>query len=145
MTRALFEAGALRWAGAVVAIVLCWAAAARPAAAQDHWWGSDKALHFGVSVGLAGGGYALAVPIARPPWARATIAASFSLMLGIAKELYDLGGAGEASWRDFTWDVIGTATGVFIALGVEWLVEALAAPSDPPLRATSRLRIPSYR
>lgn len=103
---------------------------AQQAAAQDAWWGADKALHFSVSAGLAAGGYAIAVPIIDAPWARATIGASFSLTLGIAKELYDLSGAGDASWRDFTWDVLGTATGVLLALGVEWLVGVLSEPAE---------------
>ncbi len=108
---------------------------AQQAAAQDAWFGADKALHFSVSAGLAGGGYALAVPLVEAPWARATIGASFALTLGIAKELYDLSGAGDASWRDLTWDVIGTATGVLIALGIEWLVEVLSdnERAAPPL------------
>lgn len=108
------------------ALLLLLCGAPQRAAAEDSWWGADKALHFGVSAGLAGGGYALSVPIVDAPWARATIGASFSLTLGIAKELYDWSGAGDASWRDFTWDVIGTATGVLVALGVEWLVWALS-------------------
>lgn len=112
------------------------------AAAQDAWLGADKALHFSVSAGLAGGGYALAVPLVEAPWARATIGASFALTLGIAKEFYDLSGAGDASWRDLTWDVIGTATGVLIALGIEWLVEVLSETGDaPPTVSTSLLEL----
>lgn len=124
-------------AGAL-ALALVLACGAQRAAAQDSWWGADKALHFSVSAGLAGGGYALAVPLVDAPWARATIGASFSLTLGIAKELYDLSGAGDASWRDLTWDVIGTATGVLIALGVEWLVAVLSEPSGDAGRCDQR-------
>ncbi len=107
--------------------LLLWGSA-QHAAAQDSWWGADKALHFSVSVGLTGGGYALAVPLVEAPWARATLGASFSLTLGVAKELYDSTGAGDASWRDLTWDVVGTATGALFSLGVEWLIGALSEP-----------------
>lgn len=117
------------------AVALLLSGYAQQAAAQDAWFGADKALHFTVSVGLAGGGYALAVPIVDAPWARATIGASFSLTLGIAKELYDWTGAGDASWRDLTWDVIGTATGTLLALGVEWLVAVWSAPQVSAHRA----------
>ena len=129
---------AVRSALFAAALVLLLSLGSR-AAAQDSWWGADKALHFSVSMGLAGGGYALAVPLVDAPWARATIGASFALTLGIAKELYDLSGAGDASWRDLTWDVIGAATGVLIALGVEWLVEALSEPRDAPPTASNPL------
>ena len=45
------------------ALALGLAAAVTPARASaadpDPWLGPDKALHFGISAGLAGGGYAL--------------------------------------------------------------------------------------
>jgi putative lipoprotein len=87
--------------------------------AEDDWFGSDKALHFGVSVALSGGGYAASTLVFDRRWQRATTGAVFSLSLGAGKELYDLSGHGDASWKDFTWDVIGTAVGTGIALLVD--------------------------
>jgi len=89
------------------------------ARAEDDWFGRDKALHFGISAALAGGGYAAAALVFDRPWQRATTGAAFSLSLGAAQELYDLSGHGDASWKDFTWDVVGTAFGTGVALLVD--------------------------
>jgi len=99
------------------ALLLCEGTAR--AADPDPWFGSDKALHFGVSVGLAAGGYGVSSFVLEKPWQRAVAGAGFSLTLGAGKELYDLTGHGDASWKDFTWDVVGTAVGVGIALLVD--------------------------
>jgi putative lipoprotein len=105
-------------------LALMLALAARPAAASDPdpWFGPDKALHFGVSAGLAAGGYAALSPWLESRSERALGGAAFSLTLGAGKELWDLTGRGDPSWRDFTWDVLGTAVGVALALGVDALV-----------------------
>jgi len=42
--------------------------------------------------------------------------------LGGGKELWDLTGHGDPSWRDFTWDVLGTAVGVALAASVDALL-----------------------
>jgi putative lipoprotein len=96
----------------------------RPAAASDEdpWLGPDKALHFGVSMGLAAGGYAASSPWLENRTERALFGGAFSLSLGAGKELWDLTGRGDPSWRDFTWDVLGTAAGLALAVGVDTLV-----------------------
>jgi len=98
--------------------------ASRPAAASDPdpWFGPDKALHFSVSLGLAAGGYAAASPWLETRGERALAGGAFSLTLGAGKELWDLAGHGDPSWRDFTWDVLGTAAGVGLALGIDALL-----------------------
>ena len=58
--------------------------------------------------------------------AAATVVA---LGAGVGKELWDLNGPGDASWRDLTWDVIGTATGVLVASGVDWLIRYIRDPA----------------
>lgn len=88
-------------------------------ARADEWLGPDKALHFSVSGVAAIGGYALAIPLFDDRAPRVVLGASVALSLGIAKELIDLAGAGDPSWRDLFWDVVGTATGVLLA----WLVD----------------------
>lgn len=88
----------------------------------DPWFGEDKALHFGVSVLLSAGGYAASSPWLHSRGARAVAGSAFSLTLGAGKELWDMGGHGDPSWRDFTWDVVGTAVGAALAVGVDaWL------------------------
>jgi len=120
--------------GTVAALVLLSVAVrARPAAASDKdpWFGPDKALHFAVSVGLAAGGYAAASPWLESRSERALVGGAFSLTLGASKELWDLAGHGDPSWRDFTWDVLGTAAGVVLALGVDALMsQPKAAPAQ---------------
>ena len=113
------------------------AAVALPARANaadpDPWLGPDKALHFGVSAGLGGGGYAVSALFLEQPWQRALAGSGFSLTLGAGKELYDLSGHGDASWKDFTWDVAGTAVGIGIAL----LVDAAISSGGRPRPATT--------
>ena len=62
-------------------------------------------------------------------------AASFALGLGIAKEVWDLSGHGDASWRDLTWDVVGTTTGVLVAYAVDWAIGRLRGPSTGGVRS----------
>lgn len=119
------------------ALSLALSLAARPAAASDPdpWFGPDKALHFGVSMGLAAGGYAASSPWLDRPSERALAGGAFSLSLGAAKELWDLAGHGDPSWRDFTWDVLGTAAGLALAVGVDALI---SRGKDAPTKHTAQ-------
>ncbi|MFZ5891130.1 MAG: hypothetical protein ACOY0T_08770 [Myxococcota bacterium] len=96
--------------------------AARTARAEDDFWGPDKALHFGVSAGLAAGGYAASSLVWDEPWQRALAGASLSLSAGIAKELWDAAGHGDPSFKDLAWDGIGTGVGVGLALAADLLL-----------------------
>jgi putative lipoprotein len=89
------------------------------ARADDPWWAPDKALHFGISTGLALGAYGLSTFIVEEPWQRSLIAGGASLSAGAAKELWDMSGHGDASWKDLTWDAAGTTLGVSIALSID--------------------------
>jgi putative lipoprotein len=120
----------VRWNGilarrrlAPAALLACALAGSVPARAQtvDDWFGADKALHFSLSALLAGGGYAGAALVTDRTSVRVAAGAGFSLTLGIGKELFDAVAGGDPSWRDFTWDVIGTGVGVLSA----WLVDSL--------------------
>jgi putative lipoprotein len=96
---------------------------ATPARADDDpWTGADKAQHFAASAGLAGTGYGVARPFAGAPVPSLIAGAGLALSAGITKEILDLGGDGTASWKDLTWDAMGTATGVAVALLVDLLV-----------------------
>lgn len=109
----------------ISALVALLAASLLPAGARaaeyDPWLGPDKALHFSLSAGLAGGGYAVSSAFVDEPVHRLLIGGSFALGLGVAKELYDATGAGTPSWKDLAWDVVGTVTG----LAVAWTIDQL--------------------
>jgi len=120
---------------ALFAFVLALAPRRAAASDTDPWFGPDKALHFGVSVGLAAGGYAAASPWLEKRSERALVGGACSLTLGAGKELWDLAGHGDPSWRDFTWDVIGTAAGLALAVGIDALV---SHGKDPPAQHTAQ-------
>ncbi|AKU90409.1 Putative lipoprotein [Vulgatibacter incomptus] len=132
-------------AGFLLSIFLSMALVPASARASDPdpWFGHDKFLHFSVSNGLAAGGYAVSSLFWEGRTERLIAGGSFSLALGAAKELYDMTGRGDPSWRDFTWDVIGTATGLALAWGIDELffrsdarkpVEAAATPGGLAIR-----------
>lgn len=107
-------------AGPLALALLGLALSGRAAAQErDPWLGPDKALHFSLSAGLAGGGYAVGATLFEEPPPRLIVGGALALGLGVAKELYDLTGAGDPSWRDLAWDVIGTATGLAIAWAID--------------------------
>jgi putative lipoprotein len=116
---------------------LCLASSPACARDRDPWFGSDKALHFGLSAGLAAGSYAALTLVMDAPWQRALLAAGFTMSLGAAKELYDATGHGDPSLRDFTWDVIGCALGLAIAYAFDLLLRPRAqAPPGAALDLT---------
>jgi putative lipoprotein len=102
---------------AAVTTALAVTTATRPAcAADDPWWGPDKAAHLAVASAIGGGGYALGTAI-WPERSRAILlGAGAALLAGAVKEGLDAAGLGDPSWKDFTWDAIGAACGVGIAI-----------------------------
>ncbi|MEP7122712.1 MAG: hypothetical protein ABJE95_17440 [Byssovorax sp.] len=90
--------------------------AAPPAPALDPWFGPDKALHFTLSSVIAAGGYGMTSLFSDRLATRIAFGAGLGVTVGAAKELWDLSGHGDPSWKDFTWDVLGTAVGVGIAI-----------------------------
>jgi putative lipoprotein len=118
---------------AVVALLAPALLAARPARAdeRDPWFGRDKALHFGASALLASGGYGATALVTDDRRVRLAVGGGFAFSLGIAKELWDLSGHGDPSWRDLTWDAVGTASGLAVAAaldyGLHWTIEKLSA------------------
>ena len=117
----------------------------QPARADDAdpWFGRDKALHFSASAVIASGGYGLsrlAFDDRRPCL---LIGGGLAAAAGIGKELYDLSGHGDASFRDLTWDAIGTATGLLVAWLVDRSLHALTTPSSPLTTPSSVVTTPS--
>lgn len=113
--------------GAAIALVSSLICSAASASDGDYWFGPDKALHFGFSVVLGAGGYAASSTWLDSRNERALAGGAFSLTMGAGKELWDLSGHGDPSWRDFTWDVIGTVAGVALAASVDALTSSKKA------------------
>src|SRR5689334_10766777 len=88
--------------------------AAPPTKDPDPWFGRDKALHFAACAGISGAGYGVTALFSDDLRVRIAFGAGLGITVGAVKELVDLAGYGDPSWRDFTWDLIGTAVGVGI-------------------------------
>lgn len=114
------------WPKTLLALCVFAASSGKTApASADSFWGPDKALHFGVSAGLAASGYAASSLVWQKPWQRALAGAAVSLSAGVAKELWDLSGRGDPSFNDLAWDGIGTGVGVALATAVDvWLIRS---------------------
>lgn len=100
----------------------------------DPWWGHDKALHFGISAGLSAAGYGVGAALAPDStWIPLASGAGLSLTLGVGKEVFDQLQGRHFSWKDLTWDVLGTATGLLISWAVDTFVlrPLLSASREP--------------
>lgn len=106
----------------------------------DPWFGKDKVLHFTLSSAIAAGGYGLGTTIFDGYAAPAAFGAGLALTAGIGKEAVDAAGYGTPSWKDLTWDVAGTATGVGIALLIHLAVgDSDKSSSTAPTTASAPL------
>jgi putative lipoprotein len=122
-----------------VAFTVAWLALApSPARAaspdDDPWLGEDKAKHFAVSAVVAGGGYGLSAALVDARGHALILGGAFAFGVGVAKEVADLAGLGDPSWKDLTWDALGTASGLAIAWGVDLIVRGVG-PAHPLLVA----------
>jgi putative lipoprotein len=121
-------------AGAIIASMLLVsppASAQARAADPDPWLGPDKALHFGASAVIAGGGYAVGAFAFDDYLGPIVLGTSLALGAGVVKESLDAAGLGTPSWKDLTWDVIGTALGIGVSLLVH---AALGGPRGSAAR-----------
>jgi putative lipoprotein len=103
----------------------------------DPWFARDKALHFDVSAGIAAASYGVSAGwLVNARWKALAIGGGVALAAGAGKELLDathvLGG--DPSWKDFTWDLIGTVAGLALAWGVDLLLGGVSA--QQPLLAS---------
>jgi uncharacterized protein YfiM (DUF2279 family) len=105
--------------------------ALRAAEPADPWLGEDKIRHGAVSMVLAAEAYGFAAEITASPWERAAAGFGVSVGLGLAKEVADLAGAGDASYRDVVWNVAGALLGAGIVLAMDVLTGAPRAPPPP--------------
>jgi putative lipoprotein len=119
-----------RLAGCALAAAIV--AASAPALADppdaDPWLGRDKALHFGACAGISSAGYGLAALSGADLRTRIVFGAGSAILVGAVKEVRDLAGFGDPSWKDFTWDVIGAVVGVGIAVAIDLVVQKVSAP-----------------
>jgi len=85
---------------------------------DDPWVGQDKLLHYSVSAGIAGCGYVAGAMIFDARAHALALGAGSAALAGVGKEPADLGGYGNASWKDLAWDGLGIVTGLAVAWGV---------------------------
>lgn len=107
----------------------------------DTWLGRDKAMHFAASAGIAALSYRVTASAFDDAGSRLLAAGGLTLGIGVGKELQDLLGDGDPSWKDLAWDVLGTGAGLFAAWMFEtyvmrpWLrFPPVAADRQPLLR-----------
>lgn len=91
----------------------------------DPWIAPDKAAHFGVSTAIAAGTYAASAAVFDARGHALLASAGITLAIGAGKEVLDLTGFGDPSWKDFAWDGIGALTGMVIAWSVDLLVRGV--------------------
>jgi putative lipoprotein len=139
--------------GLVLAVTLAFCSVVSPARAADPdpdpWFGRDKALHFGVSAGIAGGTYAIGASVLEARGHALLVASGVTLAAGAGKELLDLAGYGTPSWRDFAADVAGMIVGLAVAWSLDLVVRGVdeqqrplfRAPHQPVPSASSRLTV----
>ena len=94
-----------------------------------------------MSAGIAAAGYGISAGwLVDARWKALAIGGGLALAAGTGKELLDLTHVtgGDPSWKDFTWDVIGTVAGLAIAWGMDLLLGGVssqrplfAAPAAP--------------
>src|SRR5262249_61081849 len=101
---------------------------------SDPWFGRDKFNHFVVTSAIASETYLVAAAHVKARGWALVIAGGTSLAIGGAKEAWDLAGHGDASWRDLTWDLIGTAAGLGLAWGLDLAIRGVD-DEHPLLRA----------
>ena len=106
---------------------------ARASDDTDPWLGRDKVIHYGVSAGIAGAGYVAGALIFDTRAHALVMGAGAAALAGVGKELADLGGYGDPSWKDLAWDGLGLVTGLAVAWGVDLLIRGVSA--EPPVFA----------
>ena len=115
-------------------------ASSRPSSAAervDPWFAADKGYHFAASATIAAGGYALGAVLFDARGHALILGGGLALTAGIGKEVLDLTGFGDPSWKDLTWDGIGTVAGLALAWSVDLLVRGVS--KEHPLFLVPRI------
>jgi putative lipoprotein len=97
-------------------------------------------------VGLAGAGYAGGALVFDAPYARWLSGAGVALGAGLAKEVYDEWWRGTYfSFKDLTWDVLGTGTGLVLSWAVDRLFFAPRGVGTGSAAALAPVRVTGAR
>lgn len=99
---------------------------------SDPWFGRDKMLHFGASAVIAAGGYTAGAVAFDARYEALLLGSGLALAAGTGKELWDMSGHGDPSWRDFTWDLVGIVAGLGVTWGIDLALRGTGA-DHPPL------------
>jgi putative lipoprotein len=135
----------MRWPWFAVPLVL-----GAQRAHADDWFARDKALHFGASAAIASVGYGCTTALVEDRTWAVGVGAGLAVAAGAAKEGWDATGRGAPSWKDFTWDVVGTGFGLAVGWGLDALLRrprARARASEvvvPTRLATFDLRLSTF-
>lgn len=87
---------------------------------DDHWFGRDKAYHFGISAGVSAGLAAVAVNNGQSDAEAMTLAVAFTMPLGIGKETYDRNiRKTYCSGKDLMWDLAGALAGGAVGVSLQ--------------------------
>jgi putative lipoprotein len=119
-----------RLSAVAVLVAACSVASAASADDADPWISRDKAFHFDISAGIAAAGYAASAAwLVDARWKALAIGGGAALAVGAGKELVDATGifGGDASWKDFAWDAIGTVAGLALAWSVDLLLGGVSS------------------
>jgi putative lipoprotein len=131
----------MRSVPAFVFVILC-ASAAEPPAASAQLLRRDDRLHLGLSSLIAFGTYGVVALVDERESLRVGIGAAVALGAGIAKELWDLSGRGDPSWRDLGFDLVGTGIGLLAGWLLGLVVRRVRGPEEsPPEDAASPLAV----
>lgn len=81
---------------------------------RDEWFSQDKFLHFYFCATMVGLGYhTLVCRMERDETESKILSISFTVMVGIGKEIYDKKKKNHFSWKDLCWDGAGLTVGYF--------------------------------
>jgi putative lipoprotein len=106
-------------------------AVAAPSPASAQLLRRDDRLHLGLSSLIAFGAYGVVALFDEREPLRVGVGAAVALAAGIAKELWDLSGRGDPSWRDLAFDVVGTGIGLLAGWLLGVLVRHVRGPDHP--------------
>lgn len=124
----------------VLVVLLVALPASARAADPDPWFGPDKTLHFAASGTIAAGSYVVGASLFRARGGALIFGGAVAGAAGIGKEVLDLAGFGDPSWRDLAWDGIGTATGLLLAWSIDLIVRGVGDGTPPFLAPAGGLR-----
>lgn len=87
---------------------------------DDHWFGRDKAYHFGISAGISAGLAAAAENNGCNDGEAMVFAVAFTMPVGVGKELYDRKVKKTyCSGKDLVWDLVGALAGGAVGVSLQ--------------------------